>query len=254
MKQLDKPLISIITVVFNSEKYLEETIRSIALQNSQNFEYIIIDGGSTDGTIDIIKKNETIIQTWISEPDKGLYDAMNKGLRMANGEYVWFINSGDKLYDNQTILKIEGIIDSNNSPDIVYGETVIIDELDNEIGLRRLKTPENLSTESLINGLVVCHQSFLIKRNKASEYNLKYRIAADYDWVLKGVKNATNIKNSHQILSRYLDNGFSKNNIPKALKERFGIMAREFGFFRTFFKHLIIGTRFFTYVIRHKRF
>lgn len=249
-----KPLISIITVVYNSVNFLEGSIKSIASQDSKNYEHIIIDGGSTDGTLDIIHDYESQIHQWISEPDKGLYDAMNKGIRLAKGEYIWFINSGDKLYNNQTISTIESIIQQNSSPDILYGETVIIDENDNEIGLRRLKTPTNLNSKSLFNGLVVCHQSFIIKRNIASEYNLKYKIAADYDWVLRGLKNSKTVINSNLILSKYLDNGFSKNNIPKALKERFGIMAKEFGWFRTAFKHIAIGTRFFKYLIKNKRF
>ncbi len=250
----NKPLISIITVVYNSVKFLEGSIKSIASQDSKNYEHIIIDGGSIDGTLVIIHNYENQIHQWISEPDNGLYDAMNKGIRMAKGEYIWFINSGDKIYDNQTISKIEAIIQQNSTPDILYGETVIIDENNNEIGLRRLKTPKNLTTQSLFNGLVVCHQSFIIKREIASEYNLKYKIAADYDWVLKGLKKAKSIVNSQLILSRYLDNGFSKNNIPKALKERFGIMAKEFGWFRTAFKHIAIGTRFFVYLFKNKRF
>ena len=250
----NKPLISIITVVYNSVNFLEGSIKSIALQDSKNFEHIIVDGGSTDGTLELIHRYENQIHQWISEPDKGLYDAMNKGIRMARGEYIWFINSGDKLYENQTISKIEVIVELNSMPDIVYGETVIIDENDIEIGLRRLKTPQNLSVKSLFNGLVVCHQSFIIKRNIASEYNLKYKIAADYDWVLKALKSSKTIVNSNLILSRYLDNGFSKNNIPKALKERFGIMAKEFGWFKTALKHIVIGTRFFTYFLKNRRF
>ena len=148
----NRPLISIITVVYNSEKYLEKTILSIAEQNNDALEYIIIDGGSKDNTLKIISKHADHIQKTISEPDSGLYDAMNKGLQMASGEYVWFINSGDKLYSNNTFVKLQEIIESQNFPDIIYGETVIIDENDQEIGLRRLKTPENLTWKSLING------------------------------------------------------------------------------------------------------
>lgn len=248
------PLISIITVVYNSEKYLEKTILSIAEQNSTNIEYIIIDGGSSDNTINIIQKHKQHIQISISEPDNGLYDAMNKGLEIASGEYVWFINSGDKIYDTSTVESFAQIAQNQNFPDVIYGETVIIDENEQEIGPRRLKIPEKLNWKNLINGLVVCHQSFIVKRSIAPKYNLKYKIAADYDWVLKCLKNSENVYNSKLILSRYLDNGFSKNNIPKALSERFLIMTKNFGFLKTTLNHILIGWRFFRFLIRNKRF
>ncbi|MDD2412204.1 MAG: glycosyltransferase family 2 protein [Bacteroidales bacterium] len=248
------PFISIITVVYNSDKYLEKTILSIAKQNSTIVEYIIIDGGSKDDTINIIQKHKQHIQKSISEPDNGLYDAMNKGLEMASGEYVWFINSGDKIYDTSTVESIAKIAQSQNFPDVIYGETIIIDENEQEIGPRRLKVPKNLSWKSLIDGLVICHQSFIVKRNIAPKYNLKYKIAADYDWILKCLKNSKNVYNSKLILSRYLDNGFSKNNIPKALSERFVIMIKNYGFIRTTLNHILISFRFFSFLIRNKRF
>lgn len=248
------PFISIITVVYNSDKYLEKTILSIAKQNSTIVEYIIIDGGSKDDTINIIQKHKQHIQKSISEPDNGLYDAMNKGLEMASGEYVWFINSGDKIYDTSTVESIAKIAQSQNFPDVIYGETIIIDENEQEIGPRRLKVPKNLSWKSLIDGLVICHQSFIVKRNIAPKYNLKYKIAADYDWILKCLKNSKNVYNSKLILSRYLDNGFSKNNIPKALSERFVIMIKNYGFIRTTLNHILISFRFFSFLVRNKRF
>ncbi|MDY0217312.1 MAG: glycosyltransferase, partial [Bacteroidales bacterium] len=146
------------------------------------------------------------------------------------------------------------IAQSQNFPDVIYGETIIIDENEQEIGPRRLKVPKNLSWKSLIDGLVICHQSFIVKRNIAPKYNLKYKIAADYDWILKCLKNSKNVYNSKLILSRYLDNGFSKNNIPKALSERFVIMIKNYGFIRTTLNHILISFRFFSFLVRNKRF
>ncbi len=248
------PLISIITVVYNSQQFLEATIQSIACQQSTNYEFIIIDGGSTDGTLEIIKKYPDIVTHWISEPDKGLYDAMNKGLKISTGDYVWFINSGDKIYEENTISLIEAIANHNLYPDVIYGETVIIDNEDKEIGMRRLSTPEVLTWRKLIDGLVVCHQAILVKRTNAPNYNLKYKISADYDWILTSLKMAKSIENSRLILAKYLDNGLSKNNIPKALKERFIVMNRNFGFAKTAANHLMIAIRFFKYVIRNHRY
>lgn len=248
------PLISIITVVYNSQKYLEGTIKSILRQSDNNFEYIVVDGGSTDGTVMLLKKYDKDIDKWISEPDDGLYHAMNKALKMASGIYVWFVNSGDKIYCDKTIELLSKIAKDNSFPDVIYGETVIIDEHDKEIGLRRLKPPLNLTWESLINGLVVCHQSFIVKKDNAPLYELKYKISADYDWVMKCLKSAETICNTKLYLSRYLDNGLSKNNIRRALRERFNIMVKNFGFFKTLAVHVVITFRFLYFVIKHKRF
>ena len=133
----EKPWLSIITVVYNSENLLQGTIDSIAAQSLQNFQYIIVDGKSNDGTLDIIKNNQQHISKWISEVDSGLYDARNKALEMADGKYVWFINSGDKLMNTNTIEDLYNQAVENNFPDIIYGETMIIDENDEIIGPRR---------------------------------------------------------------------------------------------------------------------
>lgn len=248
------PLVSIITVVYNSQQFIEATILSVANQQSSNYEFIIIDGGSTDGTVDIIKRYPRVITHWISEPDKGLYDAMNKGLKLATGEYVWFINSGDKIYEENTIALVETIAQQSSMPDVIYGETIIINEEDLEIGMRRLSTPEVLTWKKLIDGLVVCHQAILVKRSLAPFYNTKYKISADYDWILTSLKNAKVIENSRLILAKYLDNGLSKNNISRALRERFSIMKKNFGFAKTSANHFMIGFRFFRYVVRNRRF
>ncbi len=248
----NRPLISFITVVFNSAQYLEATLLSIIDQTFREIEIIIIDGGSTDGTVDIIKKYETRLAYWISEPDKGLYDAMNKGLAKATGDYVCFINSGDQLYSNEIIEKAFGNL--STLPDIVYGETMIIDFQGNEIGLRRLKAPDKLTWKLFREGMLVCHQSVYVKKEIAPEYNLRYRIASDFDWVLKALRKAKSIHNTGLILSKFLDGGMNKRNIPRALIERFQIMVSNFGFFPTLFRHIVIGTRFFIYFIRHKRF
>lgn len=248
------PLISIITVVYNSQQFLEGTIQSIAAQLSSNIEYIIIDGGSTDGTLDIIKKYPEVVTHWISEPDNGLYDAMNKGLKLAQGEYVWFINSGDKIYEDNTISLIESIANQPERPDVIYGETLIIDNEGREIGMRRLSTPDVLTWKKLIDGMVVCHQAILVKRSIAPLYSTKFKISADYEWVLTSLRKSKTIENSHLILARYLDNGLSKNNVPRSLKERFVVMRRNFGLGKTLGNHFFIGFRFINYLIRNRRF
>jgi glycosyltransferase involved in cell wall biosynthesis len=248
----EAPLVSIITVVFNGEKVIPRTIDSIRKQAWKNFEYIVIDGNSKDNTLDILRLNEDIITYWQSEPDKGLYDAMNKGLKTAKGYYVCFLNAGDQLYDENTLKNIfEGL---NPLPDVVYGETMIVDAEGKEIGLRRLKAPEKLTWRSFINGMLVCHQSIYVKRELADSYNLKYKIAADYEWVLKALKKAKNIHNSRLVVTRFLDGGINKKNIRRGLSERLRIMIKHYGLFLTAFNHLVIGVKFFWFLFRNKRF
>jgi glycosyltransferase involved in cell wall biosynthesis len=247
-----EPVISIITVVYNSESLIEQTILSVLNQTYQNIQYIIIDGKSKDKTIEIIKKYETRLAYWVSESDKGLYDAMNKGLLKATGDYVCFLNSGDKFYSNDTLEKAFSNLDI--LPDVLYGETMIIDLKGNEIGLRRLKAPENLTWKSFKNGMLVCHQSFYVKREMAESYNINYKIAADFDWILRILKKTQSIYNTKLILTRFLDGGLNKNNIPKALIERFDIMTKHYGFLPTTFRHLIIGAKFWRFFLKHKRF
>ena len=246
------PLISIITVVYNSGDLLKKTIESIRNQKYPRIEYIVVDGASTDHTVDVIKSGLDVVTRWISEPDKGLYDAMNKGMDMAEGDYFWFINAGDEIY-NETILS-DIFSSKGDQSDIYYGETMIIDRERKEIGMRRLKAPENLSWKDLINGMVVCHQSFIVRRGIAPHYDLNYKIAADYAWMLQSLKNAGSITNTKMILSRFLEGGLNKEHIPRALTERFRIMARHYGTLKVLFMHFILGTRFLFFVIRNKRF
>jgi glycosyltransferase involved in cell wall biosynthesis len=241
---MNHPLISIITVVYNSEKYIAKTINSLKEQTCQNFEYIVIDGHSTDDTLNIISKYKNHVNTLISEPDKGLYDAMNKGLHHAKGKYVWFINSGDRIFSPNTIEKIESLHEQYPDADIFYGQTQLIDEQDNITGMRRKVAPENLSAKSLTMGLVVCHQSILVKRELAPLYNLSYKIAADYEWVLASLEASKKIINTHLILSKFLENGFSSRNVKHALKDRLIIMLKHYGFFTTLYAHIRITVQY----------
>jgi len=243
--------ISIITVVYNGEKVLERTIESIRNQTFRDIEYIIIDGNSKDGTRGVIEKYKTAISHWISEPDSGLYDAMNKGLRLATGEYVLFLNAGDSFQENSTLATV---FQNPAGADVYYGETMMVDNENHDIGIRRLKAPEILDWKSLINGMLVCHQSFIMRRELAPEYDLRFRIAADYAWMLDCLKRSKTIVNTHQIIARFLDGGMNKSNIQTALKERFGVMVKHYGFFRTAGMHVLIAFRFSWFVLRKGRF
>ena len=247
------PKISIITIVYNGIDTLDKTIKSIVNQEYKNIEYIIIDGNSTDGTQNLIASYGDKISKWISEPDSGLYDAMNKGIKLATGDYLWFINSGD-LIPEQTTLS--AIFDSSMTldGDIYYGDTMMIDIDGDIIGERRLSPPGKLTWKSFKNGMVVSHQSFIAKRSLAPLYNTKYRFSADFEWCLTILKASTKIINTNRVLSHFLDGGITKKNIVPGLKERFRIMVHYFGIASTLLYHIPIATRFFRFWIKNKRF
>ncbi len=255
MKTYKKPLVSVITVVYNSKKYIENTINSVVSQKYQNIEYIVVDGASTDGTLDIIKAKQEHISTLISEPDKGLYDAMNKAIKIAKGDYLWFINSGDEIYSDSVLCEIFDQIGKNTSlPDLIYGETEIINENREALGMRRHQAPKKLTWKSLRFGMKVCHQSVIVKRELSNLYNTKYRYSSDFDWLIKVLKKSENIYNSKLTLSKFMEGGISSQSLLPSLKERFAIMSRYYGFISTTFIHFYLAVKLLFYYIKNKRF
>jgi len=247
-----RPVVSIITVVYNDFSGLKKTLQSINNQTYKNIEHIIIDGASTDGTVDLIREYQDNIHYWISEPDEGLYDAMNKGLEAANGDFVWFMNAGDLFHQDDTTEKIISL--GSGNVDIYYGDTMIVDENYNEVGLRRLRPPKKLDWKSFKKGMLVCHQSILIKRTLADQYDRRYKHSADFDWVIKALKKTDSIVNTNLIIASFLDGGHSKQNIKPSLKERFHSMRRHYGFLPTLISHIPIAFRFFRFYSKERRF
>lgn len=241
------PVFSIITITYNASRWLEPTILNVLSQSYPDIEYIIIDGASTDGTVDIIKRYESGISSWISEPDKGLYDAMNKGLERATGDYVWFMNAGDTIYTSDTVQQIVSLLQSRKRlPDIIYGETKVVGEQGKSIGMRRLKAPEKLSWKSFRMGMLVSHQSFIVKRTMAPLYDLQYRYSADVDWCIRCMKQAKVLFNTRLILSNFLEGGVSSTQRKASLKERYDIMCRYYGTISTILLHFWFALRFYT--------
>lgn len=182
----------------------------------------------------------------LSEPDKGLYDAMNKGLKMAKGQYVLFLNAGDSFADTSTLeFYQKAILDTQESPDIVYGDTVIVNENREILRPRHLSVPERLTFNSFSSGMLVCHQAFMVRRTLAPEYDLRYRFSADYDWCVKCIHktNADKCVNLHRVVVHYLDAGLTDKNHKASLKERFEIMCSHYGTPRTVFKHISFAFR-----------
>ena len=139
-------------------------------------------------------------------------------------------------------------------PDIIYGGTMIIDEQQIEVGDRRLKPPSKLTWKSFRQGMVVCHQSIIVKREIAPEYNLEYRFSADIDWAIRASKSARLIHNSGLILSKFLEGGLTRHNIKAGLRERFRIMTGFYGFIPTVLRHFVFGIRLTNFFLRHRRF
>lgn len=233
------PKFSIITVTYNAEKVLEDTIQSVIFQTYRNVEYIIVDGASKDHTLEIVNKYHNRINKIISEPDKGLYDAMNKGIQLATGDYLCFLNAGDKFHDSETLQKIVHTLKGQELPDVIYGETAIVDEKGHFLHMRRLSTPAHLNWKSFKQGMLVCHQAFFANRELAINhlYDLQYRFSADFDWCICIMKKAKCLHNTRLTLIDYLNEGMTTKNHKASLKERFCIMAKHYGLISTILHH-----------------
>ena len=237
------PKFSIITVTYNAGAVLEDTIQSVITQTYRNVEYIIVDGGSKDHTLDIINRYREHIHTLVSEPDKGLYDAMNKGIRLATGDYLCFLNAGDELHEDDTLQLMVHSITGTELPDVLYGETAIVDEEGHFLRMRRLSAPENLNWKSFKDGMLVCHQAFFPRRELAEPYDLRYRFSADFDWCIRIMKKSHTLHNTHLTLIDYLSEGMTTRNHRASLHERFRTMCRHYGYLSTLARHAWFALR-----------
>lgn len=240
--------ISIITIVYNNVRDIEYTIRSVIGQTYPHIEYIIVDGASTDGTLDVIEKYRHHITTLISEKDKGIYDAMNKGLAAATGYYVLFLNSGDALFDESTL---QCIVDKGNNADIIYGDTKLVNEQREIIGDRRHKAPKTFNWKSFQYGMNICHQAIYVRRSIADPYDLQYQLSADVDWVIRAAKKAKTTQNVNTYVVRYLVGGMSQKRHRQSLRERYDILKKHYGLITNLINHGIIALRLIKYRIIH---
>lgn len=229
---------SIITICYNAEATLEKTIQSVLSQTYPEVEYIIVDGASKDNTLAIINKYKAQLSKVVSEPDKGLYDAMNKGIGLATGDYLCFLNAGDCFHSSTTLQDAVNTISTDVLPDVIYGETALVDADGTFLRMRRLQTPNVLNWQSFKQGMLVCHQAFWMKRSLAEPYDLSYRFSSDFDWCIRMMKKSTTLHNTHLTLIDYLNEGITTQNHKASLKERFHIMAKYYGRFSTMLYHL----------------
>ena len=245
--------LSIITITYNAEQYLERTIQSIMNQSDQNFEYLIIDGKSKDGTLQIAEKYKNRVNQLICEPDKGLYDAMNKGLKNASGDFVWFMNAGDEINDSQAVEKIYKAI--NNKIDVLYGDTYFVDNAGNIQGLRSEITPhclpKDLKWQDMKLGMLVCHQAFITRKSIAPLY-MENNLSADVDWEIACLKNAREVRYLDFVVAKYLIGGISNKQLKRSLIDRYEVLKKHFGLVGAFFAHVQILFRGIKLIVKKK--
>ncbi|MDE6121393.1 MAG: glycosyltransferase [Muribaculaceae bacterium] len=233
------PLFSIITVTYNAEETIARTIESVRGQSFKEYEHIIIDGASTDRTLQIVESMPDPNRRVFSEPDNGIYDAMNKGLVLSRGEYLIFLNAGDCLHEDSTLGVISEAIYDTDYPGLVYGNTMIVDNDGNQLGLRHLTPPYNLTLADYARGMLVCHQAFVVNKKVTGFYNTDYRFSADYDWCIRCLQHSRdNIGLPGLIFVDYLNEGTTTRNHFASLRERFRIMCIYYGTIPTLFRHV----------------
>ena len=246
--------ISVVTITFNAERTLQRTLDSVRRQTYPHLEHLIIDGASKDGTVAIAERYrqqcpyDVVVQ---SEPDRGLYDAMNKGLQKATGDYVVFLNAGDTFYADdtvETVVQSAQNADSRSSaaslPAVIYGDTAITDAEGRFLHLRTHRPPEHLSWRSFRQGMLVCHQAFYARLDIARQipYQLRYRHSADVDWCIRVMKEAERqglpLVNTHAVLANFEEGGNTTQNHRASLRERFQVMSSHYGYVQTVALHL----------------
>jgi glycosyltransferase involved in cell wall biosynthesis len=226
-QSINVPLITVITVVRNGSSTLEQTILSVINQTYKDIKYIIVDGASTDNTIDIIKKYEDSIDYWISEPDNGIYDAMNKGIRLATGEWLIFMNSGDFFFSDNVCLEFSTF--ANDSVDIYYGDVCLDDR-------RIVKAPERINSLFFLMERMICHQSIFARRKlfEMMGFNTKYRIVADRDWLSNFIRSGHKAVHIPLIICCYDTHGVSSNSSTYS-KDSFTLVKDTYGYLGLFF-------------------
>lgn len=248
--------ISVITITFQAEAVVERTLHSVMSQSYGDVEHLIIDGASTDGTLDIASRykaasdasgngHKVIIR---SEPDDGIYDAMNKGLTQASGDYVVFMNAGDTFPDATTLEQVVhrcrlNELPTDELPAVLYGNTDIVDNEGQFLHPRRLQPPQKLTWRSFRKGMLVCHQAFYARTDIAKnvQYDTHYRFSADVDWCIRVMREADRLAlplyNIGIVVANYTEEGTTTRHHRESLRERYSIMCRHYGRVSTFFMH-----------------
>lgn len=247
---------TIVTITFNAASALPRTLESVLAQSHPAIEHIIVDGASADGTVsmaeDYKRRSDAAANghavTITSEPDRGLYDAMNKGLARATGDYVCFLNAGDFLPSPGTIAGIARAAEDAarggcQLPAVLYGDTDIVDSGGRYLHPRRLRPPRRLTWRSFRMGMLVCHQAFYARTDIArrTPYNLAYKYSADVDWCIRVMREAARLglplTDTGATIACYTEEGQTTIHHRESLRERFRVMAAHYGLLQTIALH-----------------
>jgi glycosyltransferase involved in cell wall biosynthesis len=256
----NQPLLTIITVTYNAGLFVGRTLESAqhALEkivDKSSVEYLIIDGKSSDETLSIAKQYKTLVSKVISEKDNGLYDAMNKGIKISSGRYLWFLNAGDEIADENALVRLFKELESGG--DVYYSDAIIVRDTGEQVGLRSEVTPHllprNLKWQDFALGMKVCHQAFIAKKEIAPLYHTD-NLSADIDWEISCLKSS---KSTHYLpftLCKYLLGGLSTQNHRRSLVDRFFVLRKHFGTIPTVFNHIKILWRGYKFSRRNGRY
>lgn len=242
---MNHPLFTIITVTWNARDVIGPTLRSVWEQTFADFEHLVMDGASTDGTTDAVLSHPGCDErlTLVSEPDKGLYDAMNKAIDLASGRYLIFLNAGDAFASADTLQRLADA--AQGDPGVIYGQTQLVDADRRVVGMRHLTAPEHLDANSFKRGMLVCHQAFVARHDLVPHYNLSYRYSADYDWCIRVLKaSPANAYVGPKPVISFLTDGLTDKHHRASLMERYRIMCRHYGTLPTVVRHISFIPRF----------
>ena len=247
---------SVVTITYHAEAVLQRTLDSVLCQSYEDVEHLIIDGASKDGTIAMAESykrqsdtsdngHQVIIQ---SEPDRGIYDAMNKGLTQASGDYVVFMNAGDTFPSADTLEQVAhhchlAELPSDELPGVLYGDTNMVDNEGCFLHPRQHRPPQQLTWRSFKKGMLVCHQAFYARTDIAKNvpYDLQYRFSADVDWCIRVMKETERLgltlSNAGIVVANYMEEGTTTKNHKASLRERYLVMQCHYGAVQTFLLH-----------------
>ena len=218
-KQSDTPLITVVTVVYNSVDLLKKTIESVTEQSFRSFEYIIIDGGSTDGSVELIKQHETSLSAWVSEKDNGIYNAMNKGVNLAKGKWICFVNSGDVFVDVNVLEKVADFMNTAPETDIFYGN-IFVNAHNGELKECIASPPCNKHR------MYFCHQSAFVKTIliKNNPFDEKYKMSADFKFFKQCYLEKRDFCNMNFPIVIYDTQGISNTSRKAGIKENIAVI------------------------------
>ena len=234
---MNEKLFTIVTVTWNAAEVIGPTLESVRQQNCLDYEYLVIDGASKDRTLDLVRQANITNTRIYSEPDKGLYDAMNKAMRLAEGRYLIWLNAGDRFAAPDSLARLAA--HANGNPGVIYGQTQLVDATGTVVGMRHLTAPAELTADSFKHGMLVCHQAFVARHDIMPEYDLQYRFSADYDWCVRVLKaSERNVYVGDEPIISFLTDGLTDKYHKKSLLERFRIMCHHYGTLPTLARHV----------------